>query len=175
LALVALIASFTARAELPRLIPLFELEERGADRFPFLMPEPLGDFVERAGKRDGGPASPQLPEPVVFWSADGLLCAEAEVAGMVDCHDPVRGGGYGVPPVRRKRPAKVTRATTSLTLGSATLAPDGLVTNGEVKAVAKLRCRRSPLLDRKEYRYLPGAAGRLAVMVLEVSVACPAP
>lgn len=181
-ALLALLLSLSAWAQLPRLVPLFDLSADAPYRPPPGLSQmedffarwdggtqAMNDFIDRW---DGGaplslPYSNDLTEPVVFWSADGLLCAEAEVAGLVDCHDPVRGGEYGVPPVRRKRPAEVTRGTTSLSLGSTTLARDGLVTNGEVRAVAKLRCRRSPLLDRKEYRYLRGPAGRLAVMVLE--------
>lgn len=180
-ALLALLLPLSAWAQLPRLVPLFDLPADGPSLPPagwfeleeFLHrwdggTERMGDFLEQW---DGGTpsllASSTLIEPVVFWSTEGLLCAEAGVAGMVDCHDPVRGAEYGVPPVRRKRPAKVKGATKSLTLGSITLGPDGLVTNAEVKTVAKLRCRRSPLLDLKDYRYLPGPGGRLAVMVLE--------
>lgn len=56
---MAVVASFTARAELPRLVPLFELEDRGADRFPFIMTEPLSEQGWQAGRRGPGDTTPR--------------------------------------------------------------------------------------------------------------------
>ena len=105
---------------------------------------------------------PKLVEPMVFWTDDGLLCGPSERPGTFDCHDPIRG----IQPVKRFRPAAVKPLQLSQSVGSATFLRDGTIRGDETK-VGKLRCARSPFLDRSEYRYLPGPGGRLAVLVLE--------
>lgn len=158
----------SASAELPRLVPLFDLPAESA--YPlFLNEEAVQDFVARWV--DGGTPTlatrdrDAVAAPAVFWSDDGLLCAPANGdANWVDCRDPVRA----VPVVHRKRPLNVALPQPTLTIGQATFSKDGSITGGGTFArVSKLRCARSPWLDRKEYRYLPGPQGQLAVLVLE--------
>ena len=110
---MALITSLTARAELPRLVPLFT--------FPADDDRP--DYAE--------------------------LAAAAQRLALVESG---QDGGSAI-----DADAQLIAAM-----------KDGTIENGDgIKKVAKLRCARSPLLDRKEYRYLPGPDGRLAVLVLE--------
>ncbi len=82
---------------------------------------------------------------------------------MVECHDPDRA----VPVVERNRPEKFKGPQPMLKIGKAILSKDGTIANGEAAKISKLRCARSPWLDRGEYRYLPGPKGRLAVVMLE--------
>jgi hypothetical protein len=170
LATLAFLMPMAAAAELPRLLPLVDLRTEGANRFAVTWPKSSPEFIAMA--LDAGLNVPldlgrtdeaAVIEPVIFWSEDGLLCAQDERTEIVECRDPVRG----VPPVRRKRPARPALPVKSLQWGGATLSQAGVIAGGEVKRVAKLRCGRSPLLDRREYRYLPGPGGQLAVIVLE--------
>lgn len=149
-----LLVPLTAAAELPRLLPFLNLA--GHDYDGLALPAGIRDRFPSGGAR-------VLLEPFVFWSTDGLLCILSRTdANRVACRDTVSGKI-----VERKRPRPVTLPVKSLTIGAAVLTQDGKIGNDTLTKVAKLRCARSPLLDRKEYRYLPGPDGRLAVLVLE--------
>jgi hypothetical protein len=154
---LAFLTSLAAQAQqLPRLVPFIDRQAHVIDARKL----PSSAF-ERFVKEG---TIPTLVEPFVFWSTDGLLCVPASGdAQRVECQDPATGARQ-----QRKRPRPVTLPVKSLELGGATLAQDGTITNGEQRRVSKLRCGRSAFLDAKEYRYLPGPDGRLAVLVLEI-------
>lgn len=151
--LLALLVPFPAAAALPRLVSFLELAAYHYDG----LARPDGFGSSFRGKEEAAQR-----EPFIFWSSDALLCILSRSdAKLVDCRDTSTGKV-----VQRKRPPLVRLPVKSLTLEAATLAQNGGITNGATNRVAKLRCSRSPLLDR-EYRYLPGPDGRLAVLVLE--------
>lgn len=154
-AALALLTPLAARAELPRLVPLFDLEPR------FLQErKPPKSALERSVDQD---SVKTIAEPFVFWSHDGLICVPAYAQlDAVDCQDPTTGKHH-----QRKRPLTATPPMKSTSLNGAALSQDGTISNGEQQRVAKLRCARSPFLDRKEYRYAIGPEGLLAVIVLE--------
>lgn len=135
-----LLTATGSNAELPRLIPV----------------------LEKDAWFDTSASALAVVEPFIFWSTDGLLCVFDPDVTAVDCHDTLPGTVH-----RRPRPRRVTLPLKSITLGAVTLAQDGSIANGNLKRVSKLRCSRSPLLDRQEYRYLPGPGGRLAILMLE--------
>ena len=152
LATLVLLMPLLSAAELPRLVPLIDLQAHHLEP-----PKPITSVEEFERFQS------VLLEPFVFWSTDGLLCVLAHGdAQRVDCQDTTSGQHQN-----RERPRKVLLPVKALTLDGVTLARDGTIANGTQSRVANLRCGRSPFLDRKEYRYLPGPKARLAVIVLE--------